>query len=323
VFGQITYSLTDRLAITAGVRDSKDTTSFKVYNFLALPAIDYVVNETRTPPAGDFKDGDVTPNASLTMKWTPDFMTYLSAAKGYKAGGFDRAMSSGELVIPFQSETDWSYEAGFKSEAFDHHLRLNVSVFYIDISNQQLLAVVQLPGQLPATQIFNVGKSRSQGVEMELAAKVLEHLTFSADAGYTDAKFVQYIDPDGNNRAGDRLPQIPEITASASVEYRGPAWTGKEWSLKVSDRYIGGYQSGVGTEVDPAFNLPAYDIADIELALHPSSERWTAALFCRNALDTFARITTKQAAYESQIPAHTFSQVLPPRTVGANVTYHW
>src|SRR6202034_2536788 len=100
----------------AGVRDSRESTNFKVYNFLDLPAINYVVNENRTPPGGDFKDSDVAPNASITMKWSPEFMTYLSAAKGYKAGGFDRAMTSGEQVVPFRSETAWSYEMGFKSE---------------------------------------------------------------------------------------------------------------------------------------------------------------------------------------------------------------
>lgn len=322
-FTQGTYHLTDRLELTAGVRYSDETTEFKVYNFLNLPRINLTLERQAVPPGGDFKDDDVSPSLSLAMKWTSDFMMYLSAAKGFKAGGFNRAMSSGERVTPFASESARNYEVGFKSTVLNRRLMLNAALYQVDITDQQLLAVVLLPGDpVPQTRIFNVGESRSRGAELELTAQPIEALRLTASWGYTDAEFRKYIDQRGVDRAGDTTPYVPKTTASASMEWRRPAWAAYDWSLYLAGRHVSSYLSGNGTEVEPSFTIPAYTIVDAEVALH-AEDRWKFAIFARNALDEFAATTTIQGFFLPRNSSTQYNKVLAPRTLGASFTYRW
>ena len=65
-------------------------------------------------------------------------MVYGYYARGFKSGGFNgRSDSASTGVLPYGPETLWSYEAGFKTDWFDHKLRLNGDVFYNDYRNFQ------------------------------------------------------------------------------------------------------------------------------------------------------------------------------------------
>src|SRR5206468_3347507 len=173
------------------------------------------------------------------------------------------------------------------------------AAFHTDMRDQQLLTTLTVPGvnnNIPFTKIFNVGKSRSQGFELEAAARPNDALNLSVALGYTDAKFIEYVDQTGANRAGEKIPYVPKLQASASLEYRKPLSAHYEWSAYLAGRHIGEYESGSGTEVEPSFLIPSYTIVDVELALH-AQRRWKLALFVRNALDEFARTTTIQAFF--------------------------
>lgn len=84
-FGQATYTLFDKLGVTAGLRydhEEKDMilkTSTEMMG-MSIPDPD---------KKSDLEYDEWLPKFVLDYRWTPDLMTYVSAAKGYRSGGFN------------------------------------------------------------------------------------------------------------------------------------------------------------------------------------------------------------------------------------------
>src|SRR4029077_9615175 len=102
--------------------------------------------------------------------WTKELLTYVSAAKGFKAGGFNTAAPAGSEA--FGPERSWTYEAGVKSTFLDNRLRVNAAYYYIDWEDLQLdTPVASAPGTF---FIDHAGKATSAGVEVEAALLVFD-----------------------------------------------------------------------------------------------------------------------------------------------------
>ena len=105
----------------------------------------------------------VTSNESLTWKVTPTFTAYISAANGDKSGGFNgAAMSAADAT--FDPETDWDYEAGFKSSLFDGRMKLNAAAFYTNLDGLQVIGPSSTPGAIGLV-VKNFGSVRDPGAE--------------------------------------------------------------------------------------------------------------------------------------------------------------
>ena len=117
VFAQADYQITDNLKATIGARWTEDDKTFALdYQalFIPLPA-------DRVDLANTYSE--VTPKFGLD--WTLDtsgnvdsMLLYLSAARGYKSGGYSAiAIFPGDVALaetPYFPETNWTYEAGIK-----------------------------------------------------------------------------------------------------------------------------------------------------------------------------------------------------------------
>ena len=126
--------------------------------------------------------------------------------------------------IKFKPEESWNYEVGTHLNLFDNLIHADLSVFYMEIRNQQLSIFTQDYGY--GRKMVNAGKSYSCGLEMTLRGSALaNHLSWSAGYGYTHAAFKEY-----KNRASakaeeidykdNKVPYVPAHTLSAMVDYR-------------------------------------------------------------------------------------------------------
>ena len=220
VFGQGNLFVTEQLELLAGARYSWDK---QVYTRFAAagPALN--------PPAvGTAATESLTGKIGANYHFADDGMIYLSASKGYKAGGVNLTPNTPN----FLPERNFVYEAGFKTELLDRHLRVNGSVFYSDYKDIQLSSLV---GGLPVTQNALAGKAK--GAELEITGK-FGGLAFNAGLGYLDAKFANSACISDTNAPGtdtgcatnlrfvpkDRvLPFSPEWTINAGIQYTIPA----------------------------------------------------------------------------------------------------
>ena len=242
VFGQATYDVTDKIALTVGLRYTDETRRFdpslqmvtNYYDPNAAPITGYInaLNGAFGPvgtqlfPPGNYKrtsDG-VTPMASLSYQFTDDLMVYASYAEGFKGGGFSMryfpavtpppGLTGDDIVGYAEPETANSYEIGMKSEFFDNRLRLNTSLFYVDYDDIQITLNVDVGGPLLVPSLANAGIAEIKGVEVEFDAVPTDWLNIQASLGYIDAEYDSFSPaalnefPDANGFAVQNTPEL-------------------------------------------------------------------------------------------------------------------
>lgn len=151
IFGDATYSVTDTVRVSAGMRYSYDQ---KTYSWQTFPEqidwpyaplrVAYDPAQTGASPADYFNKFEnsndwskVTGRLVADWQFMDTAMTYLSYATGYKSGGYDGQAFSSYVDGPFDPEEMTSIEWGMKADFFDDRLRAEASVFYQNLDDQQ------------------------------------------------------------------------------------------------------------------------------------------------------------------------------------------
>jgi iron complex outermembrane receptor protein len=169
-----------------------------------------------------------TPRFTLDYQATPAIFLYASAAKGVKAGGFNAAAPT-PAELPYDPETNWTYEVGVKADLFDKLLRVNLAVFNIELRDIQ---ITNPSPTLPTVFLVrNAGAARSRGLELELVARPAQGLRLAASYSLADAKFTRAIDGSlrsypsfalNQNIAGEPLPRQAKHLINGSISYSRP-----------------------------------------------------------------------------------------------------
>lgn len=177
VFGQASYDLTEALTVSGGLRythDKKRTVLLKTANTIA--------NVSTFTGARDvaLSDGEVSWDASLLYKLSPNLSLYARAARGFRGPTIQGR--SAVFNAPFttaNSETNTSFEAGLKSRLLDDTLRFNLTGFTYTVRD------IQLNGNDSNGNgvLFNADKARGYGAEMELTIKPVPN--FRTDIGFS------------------------------------------------------------------------------------------------------------------------------------------
>lgn len=238
VFGSLEYELTDRLR--AGMegryeREEKDFNS--IVNFFA-------------PGAGTTSDdwSEFTPRFTVDYDLTDDMLLYVTAAKGHRAGGFNAVYpASTPSEARYDSETNWTYEAGAKTVLLDQRLALTAAVFYIDWSNMQITGASTDPA-FPQSLIRNTGDATSRGFEVDVRFAPTEGITTGIAYAFADPEFdsgvidrsaafqcapdICVLTPAGPDVGGNQLPRTVRHQLTADVGLTRPLndswrWTGR------------------------------------------------------------------------------------------------
>jgi iron complex outermembrane recepter protein len=216
VFGQANYFLNDNLEVLVGGRYSWDK---QVYTRFAVPGPPIPL-----PFISAASSEQLTGKLGLNYHFDNNGMVYVSASRGYKAGGVNLTPNTPD----FLPEQNTVYEAGFKTEILDRHLRLNGAVFMSEYEDIQLSSLV---GGLPVTQ--NALAGESIGAELEATAQ-FGGFQANFGVGYLDAEFSNSACISATNLPGTdvgcptnlrfvpegaTLPFSPEWTINAGVQY--------------------------------------------------------------------------------------------------------
>jgi iron complex outermembrane receptor protein len=215
-FGEVTWNITDKLALTGGGRYSTDEKSGHTHK-------DYSSTYVGPPLDADFSESwsAFTPKATLSYTISDDIMLFATAARGFKSGGFTQSPTTiAALSTPFDPEFVWNYEGGIKSEWFDRRLRVNATAYQMNYENLQTRQFNQIT--LSQT-IVNAGGAEIRGVDLETQVAVTSWLTAGASYSYIDAAFTNFkIGTTVHD--GKRPAQTPEHAAHlfADVAYPMP-----------------------------------------------------------------------------------------------------
>jgi outer membrane cobalamin receptor len=137
-----------------------------------------------------------------------------------------------------------------------------------------LLARAQVPGQ-PANvfQNFNLGTSRSQGLELMADARLGSRWSFNLGYTYADATIIDDPNP---ALVGKLLPEVVPHIGTAGIRYRGTAGTTADLRARVLSRSFG--------EAGNLVAAPAHRIVDLSIA-QPVRSWLDVYAMVENALD--------------------------------------
>ena len=250
-FHESNILLADRLKLTLGLRFNLDKVKIE-YDALAYMNMTGGTAERQatyhlTSHVVDSRQKTYTqllPKFGLTYSFDENIGNiYALVSKGYRAGGYNIQMFSDVLqtelnahqqdamrgdydvehtaadydaieeTISYKPEESWNYEIGTHLNLFGSSTHFDLSLFYMQIRNQQLSQMI--PGSNYGRMMVNAGKSHSCGLEATLRGRAISNaLDWAVTYSFTSAKFDEYDDYKDNY-----VPFVPRHTFSAMADY--------------------------------------------------------------------------------------------------------
>jgi len=282
-FGETTVGLTSRLSATAGVRythEGKDIENsggrYSLDNpALAVPGSTFGYSDSITHSAW-------TPKVGIEMKLPHGGVSYLSATRGFKSGGFNPSSTlQGRGYAP---EWIWSYEGGFKSAFIGGRSKVALSAFVMDYTNLQ----VQTPIGIGTFDIRNAAEATIRGVEVETTSRLGHGIEAGGHVSWLHAAYDDYVAVAYNgvigDVAGNRLNNAPEWAGRFWIEWSGDVGRARRFLIAAD-------ATAQSTVFYTPFNdkiqrQTPYALLGARLEYGPGDRRWALAVYSRNLTNT-------------------------------------
>ncbi len=337
-----TFDVTQRLSITAGIRYTEDEKEyFRRANpggpcTALTPAKHQVIvdgecldsrSNTISRVGGGFSPKDLKPHElplpdsayqiaetfdeswdEVTYRLVVDYdvtdasMAYISYATGFISGGFTETCSSLATCQPFEPETNWNLEGGFKGQFAQGTLQTNLAIFYTeyeDLIRSQVVPFTNAFGVTTQETInINAGVSQAWGVEGEVTWLAMPNLQIMAGVGYLDHEYDEFLldlDLDGVQEDLSNLgvPFSPEWkwAVSATYDQRLPVGT-LVYNVNVN------YQDEAEMSVfnSPRTQMTERTLWDANITYRGPEDRYYVTLWGKNLTDERYRIGANSVA---------------------------
>jgi iron complex outermembrane recepter protein len=308
-FGQTTVDIIDNLHLTLGARytdDTKDMHRELSQNLGGAPCNQHINQEWN----------ETTGTAIINYDFTEDAMVYLSASKGFKAGGFNVAECAGA----FDPETIWAYELGAKVKLFENRLQLNGATFVYKYDDIQVNRFVN-----NASSITNAAKADIYGAELEFVALIGSGFEFDGGVTYLSTEY------GSGSSFSDPVVGGPLIPVDGNDLLRSPPWKLYVGGQYDWDTQLGRFTLRADVSYSDSFffdvfeaSLPnqdqmeqdAYTITNAHIAWESTDGKYSGQLFCQNIGDEIYSLTRQAVGTTGVV----YSQDSAPRTYGIRMS---
>ncbi|GAB2520632.1 TonB-dependent receptor [Microbulbifer agarilyticus] len=323
IYGDATWSLTDKMDLTVGARYTADEKDFSIVsNYQNTLPIAFVGGDVAlmgpdgqplgmsiTLPPGqvaaipfgiafnnngiqnlnqELSDSwsDLSGRIVLDYRWNDDVMTFVSLADGFKAGGFNSFSAAPGIDPSFDQEGVTNLEIGLKSSLFDNSVRFNASVFAYDYKNLQQLDLVGAP--IPNYYLRNAD-AEGQGAEFEVQWAATDNLFIAGNYSFLDTEYTRYqiIESIGETEEANSRVGQPRV---GTPENKFNIMAEYTWELAAGGdvSFRGDYNwtdERVGSISDPARVIPDYQLMNLRAGWNSASDQYSAALWVQNVTD--------------------------------------
>jgi iron complex outermembrane receptor protein len=252
LFSHLTYAITNRLSVLAGLRYDKVKQEYR--------------DESQSI---DNNESELSPKLGLIYHLSDHMMTYVTVAKGYRSGGFNVYAPDGYSKT-FDQESLYSYELGIKGLSFNSKLSWDVALYYMDIKDMQVDVYID-----PANVIkTNAAEATSMGAELSLKYQATKNLKMFFGFSYNNTEFDKYDDGQ-KSYSGKKTTFSPEYNYNLGFLYRSK-----------SGHYASADISGYGDMyLDTSNNQkrPAYELVNAKIGYE--SEHFDIYLYAKNLFD--------------------------------------
>ncbi|MBT8079977.1 MAG: TonB-dependent receptor [Gammaproteobacteria bacterium] len=252
IYLQASYRMADRWALRAGLR--YDDLEYDVRDDFLIDGNDsgkLGFNELSPSLGLSFDSGPATLFVSYSRSFETPTTTELANPDG--SGGFNAAL---------EAQTADNVELGLRGTASS--LVYELAIFRIDLQNE--LIPFELAGQPGRTFFANAGSSTRTGVESSLGWTADNGFGVGLSYTWSDFTFDDFVDDNGNDFAGNRLPGVPEHFGYLSLSYA----TENGFSALAEAVYTG----SVYANNSNATRVASHVVTNLRVGYEFSSGRW-------------------------------------------------
>lgn len=290
------------------------------------------------------------PKATLTYNFNDDHAVFVSAQRGYRAGGsFITRMANtdgvGNRVVVLNYEPEYlnTIEVGSRSEFDNGNLVLNTNAFHSTYKDQQ----ISLPGEDASSFlddiIDNAAKSTIYGLELSATYQLSQQWQLFASVGLLETEFDDFpfaVQGPFKNLAGNEQSQAPNQTVSLSADWQHPeGWFGNVSVFYSSESYsdvanldnqdfINAFvAAGLPAEAAAGITEKVESTVDVTTRFGYELDDFTVYVYATNLLNQEAvtsanRGTVSPATGQIQLSQSiTNSTVKPKRAFGIGIDY--
>ena len=235
----------------------------------------------------------------VAYRWNEQLMTYASAARGYKAGGFnlDRVQSNTGLssgtagIVPvndtsFEGEFVDSYELGAKTTWLDGNLLLNGTLFHQTYDDFQLNSFLGT-----SFVVRSIPEVTSKGLDAEMMWQATKGLLLQGGVTYARTRYADtipgadFVAPNGAlyKLPGSQVSFAPDWSASLGATYERGIGSGLVGRFNVGAKYMSEYNTGSDLDVEKAQD--AFTVVNARLGFGRDDNRWMVELWAQNLFD--------------------------------------
>ena len=313
----------------------------QVIGFSCLPWANPLHNGRVTRQEREEKEWSGTLKAAY--RWNEHVMTYLSGARGYKAGGFnlDRVQSATGLSIDgagirpvndtsFEGEFVDSYELGAKTTWAGGNLLLNAALFHQTYEDFQLNSFLGT-----SFVVRSIPEVTSKGVDAEMLWQPTKGLMLQGGFTYARTRYpdaipgVDFVPTSGAlyKLPGNQVSFAPDWSGSMAVTYEHGFGNNLLGRFNIGAKYMSDYNTGSDMDVEKAQD--AFTVVNARLGFGREDNRWMVELWAQNLFDEEYTQVGFDAPLQnvSPVPGNPFNSynafLGAPRTYGVTfrVTY--
>ncbi len=312
-FVDVTYKMTDRIQVSAGIRRA-------YLNHSGAYTANGPLNGGFSGPPdtyGNHGEYDSAPRYTAKYQIAPNQMLYASAAKGFRIGGTNSllpAICTADLAAlglkngaPFTSDSLWSYEIGSKNTWAAGHVQSRFALYQIDWKG------IQQSVYLPCTfnLVANSGAARSDGAEFETDIAPIDNLTLNLAIGYENARITEAT-TQSRTVVGQSLTGVPKWSGSVSGQYTIPIGD-RTGFLRAQWQYTGARTSFNNVAPPIGRALPSYTVLNLRTGARQGP--WELTLFVENVFDKLG-VIGDLIPEGAELAGRPRLFVVRPRTVG-------
>jgi len=295
LFGKLTWHATDRLSISPGVRLNYDEKKGSYVSVVTTAAGSTTLTNAQRGVLApqsyrpDFSNWNLSGDLTVAYDFSDDVHSYATYARSYKSGGInlsglplDAANAPILAAATVDPEKVNHFELGLKTQFANRRATVNLAAFWTEISDYQATVT---NGQLGVLRgyLANAGRVRTRGVEIDSAYRPTARLNLYANAAFTDAEYVRFVDapcpPElsgGTAAAPGQMPSAPGTPGGispANCDISGQVLPGiSKWAFSYGAEY--GVPARLGG-LDGQFYLGFDGSYRSRFSSNPSRSRYT------------------------------------------------
>lgn len=321
LFGQTTYSVTERLRLTGGLRYTHERklidtllngfslasgtpptcgsgTVFDPTSVAAPP----LVCRRDIPVIGELTYENVTYKAGVEFDLAAHSMAYANLSTGFKSGGFFQAPEPNT----FRPEKLRAFEVGVKNRFLENRLQVNLEGFFWLYSDHQETSIgpTAIPGYF-VQRTFNAGEAKSYGADIDILFLATSHDELSLKIQYNKTNYdsftfsypsARFGMPATGCEVGPEINGFREVDCSGKRLTRAPLWSGNAGYTHTFDLQDYGTLAAsadvqfssaadLSTEFLPPSRQDTYAMGNFDLTYMADGGRWAVSAFVRNIWD--------------------------------------